>query len=75
MNKMDLNNMGNNNNTNSNQNNLNKQNENKLDDFDLDFNEDFKNGPKEINPYDLGNDNKKEEGNSAQKNDVDDFSF
>ena len=74
MNKMDLQNMGNNN-TNSNQNNLNKQNENKLDDFDLGFNEDFKNGPKEINPYDLGNDNKKEEGNSAQKNDVDDFSF
>ena len=76
MNKMDLQNIGNNNtNSNPNQNNLNKQNENKLDDFDLDFNEDFKNGPKDINPYELGNDNKKEEGNSAQKNDIDDFSF
>ena len=38
-----------------------------------DFDDDFKNEPKEgINPYDLGNDNKKQEGDSAQKNNFED---
>ena len=80
MNKMDLQNaMGNNNNNNMNQNNFNsnKQNENRINtDFDLDFDNDLKNVPKEgVNPYDLGNENKKEGDDSAQKNFDDDFNF
>ena len=79
MDKMDLQNMNaninqNNNNVNQNNNNTNK-NENKADSFDLDFDDDFKSGTKDVNPYELGNENKKEEGNSAQKNNEDDFNF
>ena len=83
MNNMDLKNMANNNdknmnknqNLNLNNNNTNQKTENKNDSFDLDFDDDFKGGAKDVNPYDLGNENKKDEGNSAQKNDDDDFNF
>ena len=78
MDKMDLQNAisDNNNNNNMNQNlNSNKVNDNKLNtDFDLDF-DDFKNMPKDVNPYDVGNEDKKEGGDSAQKNFDDDFNF
>ena len=81
MNKMDFqNSMSNNNdNINMNQNNQNpnKNNENRLNsDFDLDFDDDLKNEQKEgFNHYDLGNENKKEGGDSAKKNFDDDFNF
>ena len=80
MDKMDLQNMNaninqNNNNVNQNNNNNTNKNENKADSFDLDFDDDFKSGTKDVNPYELGNENKKEEGNSAQKNNEDDFNF
>ena len=62
MDKMDLPNAINNNNLNQNNPNSNKQNENRINtDFDLDFDDDFKNEPKgDVNPYELDNVNKKE---------------
>ena len=69
MNKMDLQNAINNDNNNFNRNDSNKQNEKLNTDFDLDFDDDFKNENKEVN------ENKKEGGDSAQKNYDDDFNF